>query len=270
METPIISIITVGMNHGKYIEDLYRSLYTEAQPNILFESIYVDNCSSDGSIDYIRKNFPQVIIIQNNEIKGFGENNNLGVSYAKGKYIAIINPDIIFEKNSLDILYNYLTNQSVSAGIVVPQLLNPDQSIQYSARSFITLKKILYRFASRGKDSSNNEHIRDYLQKDIDISKIQSVDWAIGAAMFIEKDFFLQLNGFDTNYFLYMEDEDLCLRSWKKGRPVIYNPQSKMIHNHLRGSSSIGKKTILHLKSLFTFFQKHGWNVTRPTVNIEV
>lgn len=107
------------------------------------------------------------------------------------------------------------------------------------------------------------------MQKDIDTSRIQTVDWAIGAAMFIEKDFFLQLKGFDPDYFLYMEDEDICFRSWKQGRPVIYLPQSKMMHNHLRGSSTIGKKTILHIKSLLIFFKKHGWNVTRPTINLE-
>ncbi len=269
MEHPIISIVTVGMNHYKYIKDLYKSLYDEAKPSISFEAIYVDNCSSDGSVEYIRNNFPQVIIIQNEKIKGFGENNNLGVSYAKGKYIAIINPDIIFQKDSLDGLYNYMINQSVSAGIVVPQLLNPDHSIQYSVRSFVTLRKITFRFISRGKDSSENKHIRNYLQKDIDTLKTQAVDWAIGAAMFIEKDFFLQLKGFDLDYFLYMEDEDICFRSWKKGKPVIYLPESKMIHNHLRGSSSIGKKTILHFKSLLTFFRKHGWNVTRPIINSE-
>ncbi len=153
-------------------------------------------------------------------------------------------------------------------GIVVPQLLNSDYSIQYSVRAFITLKSFIYRLLSCGKDSSNNKYIKEYLQKDMDNSQEQLVDWAIGAAMFFDKEFFLQLNGFDQNYFLYMEDEDICIRSWKKGRPVVYFPESHMVHNHLRGSSKIGKKTWLHIKSLIIFFKKHGCNVKRPCINI--
>lgn len=125
MKHPIISIVTVGMNHHKYIRDLYKSLYDEARPSISFEAIYIDNCSSDGSVEYIRNNFPEVIIIQNEKIKGFGENNNLGVSYAKGKYIAIINPDIIFQKDSLDILYNYMVNHQYHQELLYLNCLIP-------------------------------------------------------------------------------------------------------------------------------------------------
>ena len=61
----------------------------------------------------------------------------------------------------------------------------------------------------------------------------------------------------------YMEDKDLCLRSWKIGCPVIYYPQSRMIHNHLRASSKIGKKMFIHIRSLITFFKKHGLSPKR-------
>ncbi|MCA5983826.1 glycosyltransferase family 2 protein, partial [Bacteroides thetaiotaomicron] len=87
------------------------------------------------------------------------------------------------------------------------------------------------------------------------------VDWAIGAALFMRIDFYAYLGGFDQNYFLYMEDEDICLRSWKCNRPVIYFPESIMTHNHLRGSSKIGRKALLHLQSMFVFFKKHGCSI---------
>jgi GT2 family glycosyltransferase len=262
IEIPAVSIITVGMNHLSYLKGLLVSLFKDNSLAIPFEMIYIDNCSSDGTIEYIRANYPMVRIYENTTIKGFGENNNYGVSHAKGKYIAIINPDIVILKDSIESLFNYM-NLYPETGILVPKLLNPDMSIQYSVRSFISIKILFSRILSKGNDSCKNKYIDKYLQKDLDITKIQDVDWAIGAAMFMSRDFFNQLKGFDERYFLYMEDEDLCLSSWLKNMPVIYVPASQMIHNHLRASSKINKKTLIHIQSMCKFFLKNGLNPRR-------
>ena len=82
--------------------------------------------------------------------------------------------------------------------------------------------------------------------------------------MFFKKDYYEKLGGFDEDYFMYMEDEDICLRSWKSGKPVIYFPEATMIHHHLRGSAKLGKMTFLHFKSLFIFFKKHGFSIASP------
>lgn len=251
-----ISIITVGMNHLSYLKNLLYSVY-QVEQNISFEMIYVDNCSTDNSIEYIKKEYPQVKILSNEKILGFGENNNKGVLAASGKYIAIINPDITLAHNSLKNLYDYAESNK-DWGILVPKLLNPDGSIQHSIRGYITPQILFNRFLTKGNDKSTNKRVEKYLCKDLDTNSIQPANWAIGAALFLKKDFYAHLGGFDQDYFLYMEDEDLCLRSWKNDKPVIYIPSSVMTHNHLRGSSKIGKKTFMHLKSMFTFFKKHG------------
>ena len=98
----------------------------------------------------------------------------------------------------------------------------------------------------------------------IDTTKIQEVDWATGAALFMRHDFFDQLGGFSEDYFLYMEDEDLCLRSWKNQRPVVYVPQATAIHTARRESSHLSKMTVIHFFSLLKFFFKHGFNAKRP------
>lgn len=261
----MISIITVGMNHLSYLKPLLSSLYHDCRPKVSFEMIYVDNCSTDGSVDFIQTNYPQVKILINEKPLGFGENNNKGVMASIGKYIAIINPDIILQKGCLDVLYNYAATYPEN-GLFVPQLLNPDLSIQYSVRRFVTLNMFLKRALSKGQDSTNDKTVSKYLCKDIDSASSQTIDWAIGAALFMTKDMYANLGGFDTDYFLYMEDEDMCLRSWKMNKPVIYVPEAKMIHNHLRSSSKIGRKMFLHFKSLFTFFCKHGLDVKRETI----
>ena len=88
----MISLITVGMNHRRYIRNLYDSLFSEIPIGTELEAIYVDNCSTDDSVSFIREHYPQVKIIQNLEPLGFGENNNKGVRNSKGDCIGIINP----------------------------------------------------------------------------------------------------------------------------------------------------------------------------------
>ncbi len=255
-----LSIITIGMNHLSYLKSLYQSLFIENKPVIEFEAIYVDNCSNDGSVDFLRNQFPNVRIIINSSPLGFGENNNKGVMASTGQYVAIINPDIILQKGSIDVLYNYLESHP-EVGIVAPQLLNPDMTIQFSVRGYLSPKLTLYRFLTRGKDESDNKEIHNYLCKDLDFEQSQPIDWAIGAALMLSRDTYAQLGGFDQDYYLYIEDQDLCLRSWKMGRPVWYVPESKMIHNHLRSSTKIGKKTWMHFKSICIFLKKHSFNI---------
>lgn len=260
----MISIITVGMNHKKYLEALYRSLYGEGMPKTEMECVYVDNCSTDGSIDWLHDKYPQVKTIVNTEPLGFGENNNKGVMASKGEYIGIVNPDIVVQKGSIDSILNYAKTNGLN-NVVCPQLLNIDGSLQFSVRKFVTLVMILSRWFSRGNDASGNKKVREYLCKDMDPNKIQEIDWAIGAAMFMSRKTYDMLGGFDERYFLYMEDEDLCLRAWEHGVPVVYLPKAKFFHNHLRGSTHLSKKTLYHIKSLFTYFGLHGINYKRAS-----
>lgn len=259
-----VSLITVGMNHRKYVEAMYESLYSQIKDGMQIEAIYVDNCSTDGSADYIRAQWPQVKVVQNVEPLGFGENNNKGVMASTGDYIGIVNPDIVFTEGSLDHIIN-MVNTKLGGGdfVVAPKLLNPDKTVQYSVRKFVTLKMMLRRWMSWENDESENKSVREYLCKDLDQAKTQEVDWAMGAALFMNRDVYARLGGFDQRYFLYMEDEDLCLRAWQQNIPIIYYPEIELIHNHLRGSTHLSKKTWWHLKSLMKYFYRHGFNVKR-------
>lgn len=256
-----ISIITVGMNHLKYIKELYRTLLIDYRPKCEMECIYVDNCSTDGSVLWLQNTYPEVKIIQNDSPLGFGENNNKGVAKASGEYVAIINPDIEFFDNVIDRIVAWMDENKGKYGIIGPKLLNPDRSVQYSARTFITAKTFFFRLLSKGDDDASNSKVADYLCRKLDMGKIQPVNWIMGAAMFATREFYNALDGFDEDYFLYMEDEDLCLRAWKAGKPVIFAGNMAVVHNHLRGSKKIGKKMMKHFQSLFTFFRKHGLNV---------
>lgn len=97
----MISIITPGMNHRKYLETLYGSLYGEGRPNEQLEAVYVDDCSTDGSVEWLQEVYPHVKVIVNTEPLGFGENNNKGVIASRGEDIGIMNPDIVVKEGSI-------------------------------------------------------------------------------------------------------------------------------------------------------------------------
>jgi GT2 family glycosyltransferase len=253
-----LSIIVVAMNHLRCLNKMLQSLFITASPTYTFEVILIDNCSKDGTIEFVKKYYPKVRIIQNEKIRGFAENNNIGYKYSKGNYIFISNPDIIFTDGSIDELINYFDkNQSI--GILCPKLLNPDKTFQPSIRKFHTIKFLLKRLLTLGNDLSNNRSVNEYLLNDLDRRHIQTVDWALGAALLLKRSTYDKLQGFDECYFLYVEDEDLCLRCWVNGEPVVYFPKCFLIHEHQRASKSkITKKTFYHIRSLIYFFYKHG------------
>ena len=116
---PEISIITVGMNHLSYVKEMLASLYSVGSPSVSFEVIFVDNCSTDGTADYIRNNYPTIKLIENQKKYGLPEIIILEQKHAIGNYILILNPDIILTQGAIDKLYNYAIKHP-SCEIVAP------------------------------------------------------------------------------------------------------------------------------------------------------
>jgi N-acetylglucosaminyl-diphospho-decaprenol L-rhamnosyltransferase len=252
-----LSIIVVTMNHLGKLKNLLRSLYSDGGTGISYEIILVDNCSSDGTVEFVKENYPDVIVTVNEKIHGFAANNNKGYNLSKGEYVFICNPDIILLPAAIDTLVNY-AELNPSAGIICPKLLNSDHTFQHSVRSFMNIKIIFMRVLHKGNDHARSNTIDKYLLKNFDRNSIQPVDWAIGAAYVMKRSLYTLLAGFDENFFLYVEDVDLCLRCWKEGYSVIYDPEAVMIHDHQRASfSGLNKKTWYHLKSMRYFLFKH-------------
>ncbi|NVO86110.1 glycosyltransferase family 2 protein [Hymenobacter terrestris] len=254
---PELSIIIVNMNHLNKLKNLFNSLFGKEKTARTHEIIVVDNCSTDGSVAYIAANYPSVIIHQNDKVRGFAANNNQGVNISSGQYIFICNPDVIVLPGAIDEMLGFY-ERNPGVGIVCPQLLNSDLTFQPSVRRFYSLKVVALRVLTWGNDASTNKDIRKYLMLDFDKSKIQFIDWALGAAMVLKRSVYQKLGGFDEKFFLYIEDADLCLRCWAAGHAVVYCPQAVCIHDHQRASmKGVNKLLWFHVKSITYFFYKH-------------
>jgi GT2 family glycosyltransferase len=226
------------------------------------EIIIVDNDSRDSSVEILRsllgKEKP-IKLMQTEKNIGFSGGNNLGVKTASGDYILIVNPDTTLEKDSLEKMFNFLNSRDDIA-IVGPQLVFPSGTIRDSYRTFPTILDIIIKRTPLSIFFP--KRMRDYLQWDKSPYETREVDWLVGACMFIKKDFFEKIGGFDERFFLFFDDTDLCKRCRLNGKKVVYFPEAKGHDSQNRLSSGgmlsfLWKKTVrIHIISAIKYFWK--------------
>ena len=254
---PDISFITVTMNSMSTVKALFESFFKYVPESLSWEYFVVDNCSTDGTVEYIETNYPSIELIKNTSIKGFAENNNIAIEKATGSIIALINPDIEFIPGSIENTLTVFRNHP-EIGLIGPLLLNRDGTYQQTARKFLTIKLALLRILSMGRDNAPFKAIKSYLSSYSTQVDLQPVEWVIGAAMFARKKAIEDAGMLDTNFFLYIEDQDWCLQMWKHKWKVYYLTTAPLIHDHQRTSArKFSKKTIWHLQSILYFLKKN-------------
>lgn len=257
-----LSIIIVNY---KTIDYLKRQLFAFASLNIKlnYEIIVVDNGSGE-SIKPLLKEYNNInlLIISKNNL-GFGGGINLGLKYAKGKYLLILNADIVPHANSLEKMLNFMENNK-NVGIVVPKLIYPDGLIQNSCYRFYNFLTPIFRRTFLGKTKQGiNENDR-VLMNDFSHDKTIEIDWALGACFMIEKEFLDRIGGVDERYFLYYEDMDTFRTTWLMGKKAIYYAEATMTHDHQRATAKYknilealrNKVVLIHIVSSFRYNYK--------------
>ena len=225
-ELPYISIIILNYNGKNYLEDCFKSLENLNYPKEKYEIIMVDNASTDDSIEYTKKKFSFVKVIGFNKNYGVAEGNNKAVEYTnpKSEYIAFLNNDTEVDKNWLIELVKPLIKDR-TIGCSGNKILNYyDRSVVDSAGANITIIGTGYGIGHLKKDTVN-------------YNKIRFIGYASGASMLIRKKLFNYLNGFDKDYFGYLEDTDIGWRLWLQGYKVSYVPTAVIYH---KGGGSFG------------------------------
>ncbi len=254
---PTISVLIVSYNVKQYllqcIDSIFRSDYSDK-----IEIIIVDNHSFDGSTKAISEKFPDVVIINNQKNVGFGKAVNQASKAASGDYLLILNPDTVVQENTISTFMNY-ASENTQVGIAGPKILNSDGSLQLAAkRSFptmgVSLPKLLGLSILFPKSRWANRYNLTYLDPD----KIHSVDAISGSCMFMRRDLFESLNGFDERFFMFGEDLDLCYRVKQTGKEIHYIPETQIIHYKGESvkSAPYNSEQAFH-QAMILFYEKH-------------
>lgn len=212
---PLVSIIILGFNAKQYLDGCFRSIFAMSYKNI--EVLFVDNGSTDGSSDFVKKRFPAVSIFKNKENLGFAGGHEIGFKKAKGDAILTVNTDSFVEKNLLDVLVKELF-KSKDIGLVYPKLvMYPNTKKIDAVGTLFSLTGILYHYG-REKDASlamYNKPMEFYAGK---------------GALLMKKEVLKKTGYFDNDYFIYFEETDLCHRIWLAGYRVVYIPFTINFH----------------------------------------
>lgn len=241
----------VNYNTKYLLFDCLASIYNKTE-GLSFEVIVVDNASTDNSESFICGKFPQVKWISSCKNLGFGNANNLGVCYAIGKYVLLLNSDTILVNNAVGLFYSYAINHKKEMiGALGSWLLDDKKNLNKSYGLFPCVKnEILYLL----------KKYKYHIVEDLNVYK--DVDFISGADLFLERKLFNNIGGFDKNIFMYYEETDLQYRMKKLGliRRVIPGP--KIIH--LEGGSfehnGLSLKRFVMAQTSYNYYMKKNFH----------
>jgi GT2 family glycosyltransferase len=229
-----LSIIILCWNDLRVIPECLRSIYATTRSDA-FEVIVSDNGSTDGSIEFIRQNYPQARVIENGRNLRFAKANNVGIRASRGEYVLILNPDTIIHDGTLDRMMAF-ADRHAEAGAFGCRVLNSDGSYQESARPFASLRGELIA----GLYLRAAGYLGSWFSSDTYAGwkgeTERTVDWVTGCFIFARSEVLRRIGGFDEQFFYYYEDMDLCRRIWQAGSSIIYTPEVSI--THLKGQST--------------------------------
>jgi GT2 family glycosyltransferase len=240
------------------------------------EVIVVDNHSTDGSVSMVRREFPDVRVIENLENVGFSRANNQGIEVALGKYILLLNSDTVVRPGAVEAMAGFMDGHPQAGGVAC-RLLNADGSIQPSVgrrlgagpgilRLIVRMSGLsglvrgdrARRFLGRYLSFALGPALRSYLDPYVTGDFAMEVDSISGACLMLRREAVDQAGLLDENFFMYLEDLDYCIRLRMAGWKLYYVPTGEIVH--LVGKSSGGRMrrfSVHAYESLFYFYSKH-------------
>src|SRR5208282_6161110 len=228
-----ISVVIVAWNAKHYLELCLESL-AEAPPRRSMEVIVVDNASADATAEMVEARFPDVKLIRSNENLGFAKGNNVAIRQCQGRYVALVNPDVIVFPGCLDALADFL-DQNPKVGNVGPRVFNPDMTQQSSCRRFPTLWNNFCSATGLATAFKNSRRFSGEHMLFSSYDRTMEVDVLVGCFWMVRRDALREVGLLDEGFFMYGEDVDWCRRCWDAGWRIMFVPKAQAIH--YRGGS---------------------------------
>jgi GT2 family glycosyltransferase len=251
-----LSVIILNYNVRYFLELCVLSVES-ALKNIDSEIIVIDNNSSDDSCEMMKIRFPNIKLIQNDQNVGFPKGNNIGVDEAKGEYVCILNPDTVVAEDTFEKVLAFAKNKT-DLGIIGVKLIDGTGNfLPESKRGIPTPWVAFTKITSLYKLFPKSNRCNKYYAQHLDENQTGKVDILVGAFMFLKRELYNEIGGFDEDCFMYSDDIDLSYRVLQKGKSNYYFHETAVIH--YKGESTIKDGTYMKRfqEAMEYFYRKH-------------
>lgn len=251
-----LSVVILNYNVRYFLEQCVLSVQN-ALESIDAEIIVVDNNSQDESCHMMKQRFPNVKLIENKENLGFPKGNNIGVAQAKGEYVCILNPDTVVAEDTFIKVLAFAKKQS-DLGIVGVKLIDgTGRFLPESKRGIPTPWVAFTKIMGLYKLFPKSKTFGKYYAEDLNENQTGKVEILVGAFMFLNRDLYLEVGGFDEDCFMYSDDIDLSYRILKKGKSNYYFHETTILH--YKGESTVKDDVYIRRfqEAMQFFYEKH-------------
>ncbi|MCK4353374.1 glycosyltransferase family 2 protein [candidate division WOR-3 bacterium] len=253
-----VSIIIVTWNSEKYIKSCLSAINPACPTDgsRMYEIILVDNNSEDRTVEIVKKQFPKVHIIKNSSNVGLSKAINQGTKLAKGKYIFLLNPDVIMMEDTIENLYRFIKEKK-EIGACGPRFLWANGKTQFSCREFPSFGNLFLEFIGIGRIKKFSKWKMGYFNH----NTIREVDQPMGSCLMVRKETFSQIGGMNESYPIFMNDVDLCYKIKKLGYKIYFLPEANVIHYLGSSTRLVRRKMILEEHwSIYRYLRDHFKN----------
>ncbi len=255
-----LGVVLVSYRSREPLLACLRGLMADAErAGLTLEIVVVDNDSGDGTVEALAAELPAVRVIANRENAGYARAVNQGLAVTRAPFALVMNPDCEVRPGALRALLDHMGGRPRS-GLAGPRILNPDGSLEYSARSFPGPLTFLFnRYSLWTRLFPRNRFSRRYLLSDWDHASAREVDWISGACLLARRAAVEQVGGMDEAYFMFNEDVDWCRRMTNAGWAVSYEPAAVVVHHIGASRTKVASRVIWsrHLGMIHYFHRHH-------------
>ncbi|MFH1550002.1 MAG: glycosyltransferase family 2 protein [Planctomycetota bacterium] len=256
-DRPDLSAIVVTWNTRDMTLDCLEALHGSIGA-LGAEIFVVDNGSSDGTVEAVSQRFPSVRLIVNPDNRGFAAANNQAIGASSGRYILLVNSDVIVEKGTPAALVEFM-DATPQAGAAGAQLVSRTGKLEHSAAAFPSLATELL----------NKSLLRVLMPSRYAVGRDQAgspsqVDSVLGACMIVRRETVESVGAFDEDFFFFLEETDWCRRMRDAGLEIYLVPSARAIHLKGRSKSPFrAEARVEYYRSLYKYFRKHSGPATR-------
>ena len=260
-----VSIILVNYNTKEITTDCIRSIFQNTK-GIKFEIIVVDNNSSDGSVEYLKREFNgKIKLIESDVNLGFGGGANIGIKESTGKYVLLLNTDTVILDNTIKNMFDFMEGEeNKDVAVIGVVLIDENGNALQSYGEFLPFKVGINEFIFKAflpkklnRAILKNEKVEEFKTGLFQNKRFVEVDYIIGADMFIRKDVIDEVGVFDERFFMYFEEADLQLRMKKRGYKIGLIKDGTIIHLESKSFKVSNNKRTMKMVSFLRYLRKN-------------